>query len=252
MAGRRKLERAPVATQACGGQRKVHFGASQVLKSESVEMFENKREIGPTLHQTNSFGVESISDKRRANTVPRDVAEQQREIVFARGNHAVISSDRSRSLIVRLDGSGGPSEAPGSETLLYVRRKEQVFFRGALARFEQCICPPQIHLRTLLLGNIGEGHDRKDASVGILELLRGDDNRQAVSGDVWQIEFISIPALSSSHADLVKQPGNIFKREQVRNILAYELIVVPANHFPEHCIGIHNAWTLVRNDDALI
>ena len=53
-------------------------------------------------------------------------------------------------------------------------------------------------------------------------------------------------------SDPAEEPRNVFRREQVFNILAHKFIVVPADHFPENRVRIDNAWTLICNNHTLI
>jgi hypothetical protein len=67
-----------------------------------------------------------------------------------------------------------------------------------------------------------------------------------------QVKFKSSLAFNSSQSYSTEQPGNVFGREKVFNVLAHEFVGAPADHVLEHPIRVDDARTLVANDDALI
>ena len=166
------------------------------------------------------FGVDAIGDESRADAVAGNVADEEAKRILPRSDQAEITADGANGLIVCGDVNAAPGESCGRKALLDARGEQQILFDFLVALFELYVGFAQRVFGALLFGDVRSGDDGEDVAVGIFDLSRGDENRQAIAVRLGKIELVLAMPFGLPLQDAVLQYGRVFGRIHIQNLLA--------------------------------
>src|SRR5579862_762175 len=220
MAGVGEFEGAIVAIEAGGDHREIKDRRPDVAEHEAIQVVHHRAERDAAFDLRHGFGVDAIGDESRADAVAGNVANEKAERIVPRSDEPKIAADGANGLIVRGDIDAAPRESCRSEALLDARGKQQVFFDFLVTLFELYIRFAQSVFSALLFGDVCGRDYSEDVAVGIFDLARRDENRQAIAVRLGKIELVLAVPFRLPLQDAATQYGRVFWRIHVQNLPA--------------------------------
>ena len=181
-----------------------------------------------------------------------NVADEEVERIVARRDQAEIAANRANGLVIGGDIHPAPGESGGREALLDAGGQQQVLFDFLVAFLELRVCFAQGVFRALLFGNVRGGDHGENVAVGVFDLARGDENREAVAVGLRKIELVLALSFRLPLQDAAAQDVRVFGRVHIENLAANQLFFRDAYHFLEEGVGEDDVAAIVVDDDALI